>query len=359
LKAGTVATALVLLTVYLYVPDRAVQFLAALWLLTLPVSFIWSRLSSRALKVHRTVQDLRVARGEQLELVLIVENRSLLPISFCAVSDTPGILSFAADSGRFLVSLHPREVRTLRYTVTGIRRGAFVVGPVRLNGADPLSLFPFQRVISDEVSVLVRPARIPLSPPVNRGLPQGHITLRDPRYEDTSMYRSIRNYRAGDELRRINWKASARLGELFTNEYLDTLSCPVFIFLDLQPASCPERQRHAHYETAIESAAALVSHMAQLRQDTGFASTGYLGDSGTHPFISCAAHQSEAILDILAAIIPAATDAPDAADLFLRARSVVPSGGRLYLVTPVLSPGMKEMSIAFKSIEEHVYECST
>lgn len=359
MKAGTVATALVLLTVYLYVPDRAIQFLAALWLLTLPVSFIWSRISSRALRIHRTVHDLRVARGEQLELVLIVENRSVLPVAFCAVTDTPGILSFAADSGRFLVSLHPREVRTLRYTVTGIRRGAFVVGPVRLSGADPLSLFPFQRVIADEVSVLVRPARIHLTPPVTRGIPQGHITVRDPRYEDTSIYRSIRDYRPGDEQRRINWKASARLGSLYTNEYLDTLSCPILIFLDLQPASCHERQRHAHYEAAIEAAAALVTHAAKLRQDTGFASTGYLGDSGTHPFITCAANQSEGILDILAAIIPAAADAPDAGDLFLRARSVVPSGGRLFLVTPVLSPAMKQMPVAFKSLEENVYECNT
>lgn len=350
---------MVLVTLYLFVPDRAVQFLAMLGLVTLPVSYIWSRLSSRALRVSRTVHELRVARGELLELVLIIENRSLIPLSFCAVSDTPGVLSIVAESGRFLISLRPREVQTLRYTVTGIRRGAFRVGPIRLSGSDPLCLYPFHRIISDEVSVLVRPARIQLTPSIIRGLPQGNITVRNPLYEDTSVYRSIRNYRAGDELRRINWKASARLGDLFTNEYLDTLSCPVLIFLDLQPASCPVRPRYEKYEAAIETAAALVTHLATLRQFTGFASTGYVGDSPTHPFITCADNQSDAILDILAAIKPATTDTPETADFFLRARSVVPSGGRLYVVTPLLSPALKEMPIMFKPIEETVYECST
>jgi Uncharacterized conserved protein (some members contain a von Willebrand factor type A (vWA) domain) len=359
---------ILLLSVYLFFPGKAMQFVLALLLATGILSFLWSLALRRGLSAERTVRDLRVARFDSLELVVILENRSRLPAPACYLADTPGLLSNAADDGRWIVTLAPRERTVLRYTVAASERGEYGVGPLRIASGDPLGLFPFTKEIGDWSTVLVRPARVDLDLAFDSGLPQGSITIRNPLYEDVTLYRSVRDYRGGDELKRINWKSSARFGKLFTNEYQDSLSCPVFVFLDLEAEHYPLHLRHSIGERAIALAAGLVLRADRQRQRCGFASTGTVPETAdatgpavgdaretVHPFVAAGDSLSEGILDILARIALSA-EVRDPGDLLARSLADLASGSRFFYVSPAAPDGIAGQGRIFRPHSEYIHE---
>jgi len=350
MKLKRTALAIALLVVFLFFPGKAVQFVSAFALLAGFFSWAYSRVLESGFTAERSIRALRIARFDRLELSVTITNNSFLPVASCLLTDSPGELSIAAEDGRWLLAIRARETRTLRYVIAGNRRGEYTVGPLQISSSDPLGLFPFKKTIKDNCAILVRPARVDADLAFNSGIPQGSISVRDSRYEDVTLYRSVRDYVAGDELKRINWKSSARFGKLFTNEYQDSLNCPVFVFLSLSANDYPLHLRHSLAESAIEVAAALIERASVKKQQCGFASTGILSGGSEKPFIRVGSSQAECILDILARISMAETE--DDGELLARALYTIPSGSRFFRIGP--TPG--ESQIPFRQISEYVYE---
>lgn len=341
------------LAAFLFIPFAPLRALGLFEFATAALAWGYSLRARSAFSASRTVNALRVPRNDRLELVILAENKGRLPLYSCFFSDTPGMLSVGADDARWLLTMPPRTTVALRYSIAGSSRGDFGVGPFRFRGGDPLGLFPFELILKDTASVLVLPARIDFPLPFDRGIPQGAIAVRDRRYEDVTLYRSIRDYRGGDELKRVNWKATARLGRLCTNEYLDSLNGPVMLFCDLCARRYPLKLRRDTAERVIETAAALAAAAAAKRQECGLAAAGTL-----RPFFKAGASRGDAIIDTLARIDLAVEKEGDReadAELFQRALASVPAGGRFYYVGPVPPSELAEGRV-FEKTAEYVYE---
>jgi uncharacterized protein (DUF58 family) len=362
MKPFRFALSAVCLAVYLFFPYRAVQFIAAAVFLSIFISFLYSRILREGLTAGRHIHSMKVARFDGLELVVTLENRSFLPAPACYLSDAPGTLSVSADDGRWIQALAPHERITLRYTVASSQRGEYTVGPLRVSSGDPLGLFPFEKTLDSYCTVLVCPAPVELSLAFDSGIPQGAIALHDPRYEDVTLFRSVRDYSNGDELKRINWKSSARFGKLFTNQYQDSLNSPVFVFLDLSLCAYPLRFRSDTVESAIACVAAIVSRAGALRQQCGFASTGVIPGGLSHPdpssapFLRAASSQEDLILDILARITQADGNPEADRDLLGRSLCTLPSGGRFFYVGPASPDRFGVSGYQISRIGEYMHE---
>ena len=83
----------------------------------------------------------------------------------------------------------------------------------------------------------------------------------------------------GDELKRVNWKASARMGTLYAMEYVPTIYFPVMVALNLSASSYPVNERSILAERAIETAASLIFFYVGLKQEVGLVTTGHLEDA--------------------------------------------------------------------------------
>src|SRR2546421_2586061 len=122
----------------------------------------------------------------------------------------------------------------LSYTVRSPVKGDFRIGPVRVRSLDPLALGAEDAVLSVDARVVVAPTmedlrRTKLQP--RRTRPWfGQVASRQ--IGAGTDFWGVREYTAGDEVRRINWKASARLDRLFTNEYEGERSGDVVIVVD-------------------------------------------------------------------------------------------------------------------------------
>ena len=281
----------------LFLPYKFVQAIAISALIIIAFSYIWARSLQKRIIVERDEKEIRTVSFEKLTISFTIINNSRFPALMCYALDNVPYLHVFEKQNERLFLLHSHEKRTFFYHANALNRGLYTAGPVKIRTYDPLGLFTIDLEFNCEQRIIVRPARILLKTNAHPGLPQGNIKINNPIYEDITMRRCLREYKNGDELKRINWRASAKFGELYTNEYENTFDAPFFVFLNLAKDDYPLNLRHEMGEKAIEIAASIINTAARLKQGCGFACYG----SG-FPFISPGQNQAECILDMLAVI---------------------------------------------------------
>jgi uncharacterized protein (DUF58 family) len=131
---------------------------------------------------------------------------------------------------RASVSREPRVVR-LRYAVQATRRGRWALGPLVVTRTDPFGVARVRATLGRRETVTVWPAVVDL--PVPRELlvaePERSVVgARSPSPDDAA----LRDYRVGDDLRRVHWPSSARRGELVVRSDERAGMRPVTVLLD-------------------------------------------------------------------------------------------------------------------------------
>lgn len=339
MNGRSVATISVGLFLALFIDSYVVQWIGYALLFVVALSYGYSRIVTAGLGIGREEEVLRAYQHQVVDVRVRIHNESILPIPWLVVTDNPGSLYTGNENAR-LVSLRPAERTELAYVIRGMNRGAYRIGPVSVRFTDPLGLFPVAYTVFRETRLVVYPRIHAVELPVHRGLPAGSITTSSRIYEDPTRYRSVREYVPGDEIRRINWKASARLGALYSTEWLPTINVPVMILLNLTASTYEQRNRYAHTERTIDAAASLVHHLAQRGQEVGLVTTGVIRGAPERvmPAIRVGAGMQHAvgILETLAQMETNDLD-EDPVERFLSAGSIS-YGTRLFYLGAPLAP---------------------
>jgi uncharacterized protein (DUF58 family) len=203
-----------LLLVGVLLGERALVRIAV-FVLALPlISAVVVARQRFAVSSRRTVTPLRVPRGEDAEVTLDLANTDRRTGGLWELTE-----QLPAELGAepcFLVErLAGGGTATLRYRVHGARRGRHTLGPLRLRLVDPFGLVARTCAGTDTVPLVVVPRVRPLAPggPVggSGGTGEGARRAIAVHGEDDV---STRQYRHGDDLRKVHWRATARAGEL-------------------------------------------------------------------------------------------------------------------------------------------------
>lgn len=183
-------------------------------------------------------------------------------------------------------SLMPWQKITRRLTFCAEKRGYY---PVRELSLECRDLF-FKKFPSSEIPVntwlYVYPKLVfteELDLIFQRMM--GEILIRRRLLEDPYAFSGIREYQTYDTMRQINWKATARTGELRVNSCQSTVSCTVSLLLDVRLPRIAEAEERV--EQCIRTAAAfgVLCNEAQIPfalYTNGMdkdGNTGYLGSS--------------------------------------------------------------------------------
>lgn len=208
------------------------------------------------LAVVRRAEPDRVARGEPATMTVTVHNRGRLRSANLVAEDRCGAVPVAVP----VLRLQPGRDTTVRYDVPTTRRGVVPVGPLRVTRRDPLGLVSLSRPYGETVPVWVHPRVHSLTVvPTGTGrsldgrvdaVPHGSIT-----------FDSLREYVVGDELRRVHWRTSARVGELMVRENVDTSLPRLVVLLDNRTVAHPQRSAGLaeSFESACEAAASVLT----------------------------------------------------------------------------------------------------
>ncbi len=113
-------------------------------------------------------------------------------------------------------------------------RGVHTFGPTVVRSGDVFGFLNRQESLSNRQYLLVYPLVVPIT---RFGLPSRHPfgDNRAPRrlLEDPSRVIGVRDYMYGDDLRRIHWKATARMMQLQSKVYQPTTTYTLVLFLNV------------------------------------------------------------------------------------------------------------------------------
>ncbi len=146
------------------------------------------------------------------------------------------------------------------YTLLPARRGEHVLRGSRLRFGAPFGLFMAEHVCPDGEPFLVFPRLVTLSSARRRSRLAGILTeFVSPRSKgDSRSLRSLRDYRAGDDLRMVHWKSSAKTGgtTLMVREYHAPSRQLGLLFLDTSGRS--DQSGEEDFENAVTLTASLL-----------------------------------------------------------------------------------------------------
>ncbi len=127
------------------------------------------------------------------------------------------------------------EQQLFEYKVRPVDRGEYVFGNLNLYASSPLRIVKRRYVFQNHQMVPVYPSIIQMQQydflAINNRL--SNIGLKKiRRIGHTQEFEQIKEYVPGDDIRTLNWKATAKQHQLMVNQYQDEKSQPVYSIID-------------------------------------------------------------------------------------------------------------------------------
>ncbi|NLT42349.1 MAG: DUF58 domain-containing protein [Anaerolineae bacterium] len=238
------------------------------------LSRLWVRRGLAQVRVERSMEG-RCFWGERHRVEIEVVNDGWLPLPWLHLQERlPQPLGFPPVRNRAL-SLMPREKAGFSYELDCRRRGYYEVGPLVLSSGDLLAADGELSAEAGISSLVVYPRLVALE---DLGLPSrspfGTIRRPDAIHRDPTRVGGVRDYRPGDSLRHIHWRASAAQAKLQTKVFDPVISLDTAILLDLERAHYQAGYVAITAELAVTTAASIASRLHTQRQPFSLASNG-------------------------------------------------------------------------------------
>lgn len=163
--------------------------------------------------------------------------------------------------------LEPGQIDTFHYRVTPTQRGKLQFDTLQIRILSPLGLWWRDKKIPQKTTVHVYPnfstvTKYILLATMDRLQQMGIRKQR--RRGEGSEFHQLREFREGDALRQVDWRATARHGKLISREYQDERDQNIVILLDCGRRMRTQDGELSHFDHAL-NAMLLLTYVA-LRQ---------------------------------------------------------------------------------------------
>lgn len=310
------------------------SFLACSLGILLVLSLLPMAAGLQGMRFERRVSRSQLFAGEEFAVELAVERSGRAPFGWLLVTDvwSDGTNEFQHSRLSFPGL---RSQWSSAYAIRRPARGKYRFLRVEAVAGDWLGLLQRAWTIPMEATVTVYPR--PLLPEVEgdsavrTGAQPG--TLKRPIHLEISAAFDVgtRPYQSGDPPKRIDWKASARAGELHTRRLEPPEAGKVALLLDVSPEPGADHGRSGvdmRLETAIRAAAGLAARSVRRGADVGMLTV--LGGKLARLTLARRARVEE-MLDLLSQV--QAGGSPQSAELLLHGARDWPADCELHLVT--------------------------
>lgn len=200
-------------------------------LLLILIDYCFLFIFFKAPSAERIIHD-RLSNGEENEVTIVLKNRMPFKIKTEIIDELPE--QFAERNFIITRMMEPREEITVKYLLTPVQRGIYYFGNILVFSRSLLGMVKRRTATAAEESVQVYPSFTGLGR--YRLLAQATINengSKQVRKIGHSMeFEQIKDYVTGDDIRNINWKATARKGGLMVNSYVDERSQQVYCVID-------------------------------------------------------------------------------------------------------------------------------
>lgn len=233
----------------------------------------WGRQALKQVVCSRTFVD-RAFLNDKLTVKITVRNTGRLPVLWLRLHDSlhSGLGPPVFDRA---ISLRPFETREFEYVLLANKRGVYHVGPMSFVSGDVFGLGEPRREQYASSPLMVYPRVLSLE---QLQLPSrqllGALRHKQPIHEDPNRARGNRGYVSGDSLRRVDWKATAALGQLQVKQFEPSVSIEAMIALNLSREDYDRMSWIDGTELAIVTAASIANWLIERRQKVGLMING-------------------------------------------------------------------------------------
>ncbi|MFE9421840.1 DUF58 domain-containing protein [Kitasatospora sp. NPDC006697] len=224
----------------------------------------------------RRLTPHRAPAGSEARVHLRVDNISRVPTGLLMLEDkVPYVLG---PRPRFVLDrVEPRGFREVSYRVRSDLRGRYPLGPLQLRLSDPFGMCELTRSFSSSDILTVVPLVQPL-PAIKlagewAGYGESHSRAVALAGDDDTV---PREYRQGDDLRRVHWKSTAKYGELMVRREEQPLKARATVLLDTREIGHRGSGPASSFEWAVSCAASVGHHLLERGYQTRL-----LTDTGT------------------------------------------------------------------------------
>ena len=255
---------------------------------------VWSRFGMGRIEYERHLGSSRAVTGDSVPLDVTIWNRKPLPLPWIAAEDliTDGIavherplmerdderLGRRVLANAWALAWYERVVRHFHLEAT--RRGLYEFGPVRLKVLDILGRDAGGGLLAADEMLLVGPRTVPLRLRGRDAAPIGERRATQSLHADPALYGGVRPFQPGDPLRRIHWRATARLGSPVSRRFEPSRGREVVIAVDVQTIEGPHWEMTYNdnaFESLCVAAASLARQLLGEGASCGVAAASFTG----------------------------------------------------------------------------------
>ena len=235
------------------------------------------------------------------EVPLRIQNKYGFKIAYTIIDEIP--VHFQKRDFLKSGSIPARAKKSLIYRLRPVDRGVYTFGKLKIYVSSPLRFVKRRFSFGKDQTVKVYPSFIQMKKyaflAIDNKLTQfGLKKIR--RIGHTMEFEQIKDYVSGDDVRTINWKATAKRGNLMINQFQDEKSQPVYSIIDASRVMKMPFEGLTLLDYAINSALAF-SNIALKKNDK----TGLLTFSNTiHNHLAASSKKTHlnTILEVLYSI---------------------------------------------------------
>lgn len=187
---------------------------------------------SKAPAAKRLLAD-RMSNGDENRIEMQVKNNMLFTIDMEIIDELP--VQFQKRDWKLIHRFKAREQKNIIYKLRPVERGEYHFGRIILYIKSLLGLLKRRFNIEAEATVPVYPSylqmrKYELISQTSIRNEQGSKRMR--KLGHSMEFEQIKDYVRGDDIRSVNWKATARKASLMVNSYTDERSQQVYCIID-------------------------------------------------------------------------------------------------------------------------------
>jgi uncharacterized protein (DUF58 family) len=320
----------VLLAWLIFMPNPlAVTGLVTLGSLLL-IGYGWTRSLAKRVTTQRVLRYSAVQVGDELEELVALDNRSLLPVIWAEFVDQSTAPGYSISGVRVVGS---RKTEQWRLHTSCSQRGVYTLGPWEVRLGDPFGIFETRQAYRQQTEIVVYPPLAALPPEIaqQRRAIGDRAPLRQPVSADTINAMTTRPYIMGDALQRVHWRTSAKHDDLFVKVFEPEASATMWLIPDLDATV----QLGEGADSSLEKMIILTATIASRLLDQHLAVGVMLDAAHSHTVLPQAGSAHLWTILRALALVQATPDRPLAQTL-IHARSIVSLRDSSVILTPSL-----------------------
>ena len=181
----------------------------------------------------RRILPARFSNGDQNPVEWKVKNMFPFAVRIDLVDEFP--VQFQMRKNKWKIFLKANQRKKVKWYVQPVKRGEYYFGDIHLFVQTPLRIFSRRFTTEAAQSVPCYPSFIHLHQYELKSAAvlaheSGNMRMR--RIGQSMEFEQIKDYIAGDDIRTVNWKATARRSSLMVNNYIEERAQQVYCLID-------------------------------------------------------------------------------------------------------------------------------